>query len=150
MTWRRCQNWLAVIWVLFFVIQVGLLVMRSIVGASGSDESRKLTAEMWSWYVPMVMPTLTLIAGALFAAPAAPAAPAVDAREVSAVRAGILFVLSIAYLLSIFALLVVPPSLGTTPQDHLQLLHDSNYWLGAFQFFIAAALGTFFPKQSAE
>ncbi|SAL09126.1 hypothetical protein AWB71_00025 [Caballeronia peredens] len=144
MTRTRCQNWLAVIWALFFVIQIGLLVMRSIAGASGSEEGRTLTVGMWNWYIPMVAPTLTLIAGALFAAPAS------DTRDTSLVRVGILIVLSLAYLLSISALLVLPPSLGTTPQDHLQLLQNSNYWLGAFQLCIAGALGTFFPKQSAE
>ena len=39
MTYKTCQNWLAGIWVLFFVLQVGLLVLRSIAGAGDSDES---------------------------------------------------------------------------------------------------------------
>lgn len=140
MTYRRSQNALAVIWVLFFVIQLALLVMRSIAGASGDEESRKLTTGMWSWYIPMVMPTLSLIAGALFVAPAS------DERDTPLLRVAILIVLSVAYLLSISMLLVLPPSMGTAPQDHLQLLHDSNYWLAPFQLCIGAALGAFFPK----
>jgi hypothetical protein len=144
MTYKTCQNWLAGIWVLFFVLQVGLLVLRSIAGAGDSDESRKLTSEMWSWYIPMVMPTLSLIVAALFAT-----APA-DARETPLVRLIVLIVLSLAYLLSLSALIVLPPSLGTSPKDHLDLLHGSNYWLGAFQLCIGASLGNFFPKKSAD
>lgn len=144
MTYKTCQNWLASIWVTFFILQVGLLVLRSITGAGYSDESRKLTSEMWSWYIPMVMPTLSLIVAALYAA-----APA-GTQETPLVRLVILIVLSLAYLLCLSALIVLPPSLGTSPKDHLDLLHSSNYWLGAFQLCIGASLGNFFPKKSAE
>lgn len=144
MTYKTCQNWLAGVWVTFFLLQIGLLVLRSIAGAGGSDESRALTSEMWSWYIPMVMPTLSVIMGALYSA------GPTDARETPFIRLIVLVTLSVAYLSSISALIVLPPSLGTSPKDHLALLHGSNYWLGAFQLCIGASLGNFFPKKSAE
>jgi hypothetical protein len=140
MTYRNCQNWLAGVWVSFFLLQVGLLVLRSIAGAANGDESTKLTSEMWSWYIPMVMPTLSLIVAALYTATPA------NARETPIGRLMVLIVLSVAYLLSISALIVLPPSMGALPKDHLALLHSSNYWLGAFQLCIGASFGSFFPK----
>ena len=50
MTYKTCQNWLASLWVSFFLLQVALLLLRSIAGAD-NDESRKLTSDMWSWYI---------------------------------------------------------------------------------------------------
>lgn len=106
MSYRRCQNWLAGIWVIFFVAQAGLLLMRSIVGATDIEEGRKLTSEMWSWYIPMVMLTLSVNVAALFGAPSAQTADAPLARVV------IIVVLSLAYLMSVSALIVLPPSMG--------------------------------------
>ncbi|MDN7181406.1 hypothetical protein M0D69_26080 [Caballeronia sp. SEWSISQ10-4 2] len=146
MSYKTCQNWLASVWVAFFILQVGLLVLRSVVGAADSDESRKLTSEMWSWYIPMVMPTLSIIVAALYAA--APAAR--QEMPTPVIRLVILIVLSLAYLLSLSTLIVLPPSLGTSPKEHLDLLHSSNYWLGAFQLCIGASLGNFFPKKSGD
>ncbi|MGX7000478.1 hypothetical protein [Caballeronia sp. KNU42] len=145
MTYKTCQNWLASVWVSFFLLQVALLLLRSIAGAD-NDESRKLTSDMWSWYIPMVMPTLSLIVAALYAAAPATASE----QETPAVRVIILIVLSLAYLLSLSALIVLPPSFGISPKDHLNLLHSSNYWLGAFQLCIGASLGNFFPKKVGE
>ena len=145
MTYKTCQNWLASVWVSFFLLQVALLLLRSIAGAD-NDESRKLTSDMWSWYIPMVMPTLSLIVAALYAAGPASA----SAQETPVVRVIILVVLSLAYLLSLSALIVLPPSFGTSPKDHLDLLHSSNYWLGAFQLCIGASLGNIFPKKLGE
>ena len=153
MTYKTCQNWLASLWVSFFLLQVALLLLRSIAGAD-NDESRKLTSDMWSWYIPMVMPTLSLIIAALYAAaPAtasASASASASAQETPAVRVIILIVLSLAYLLSLSALIVLPPSFGISPKEHLNLLHSSNYWLGAFQLCIGASLGNFFPKKVGE
>ena len=149
MTYKTCQNWLASVWVSFFLLQVALLLLRSIAGAD-NDESRKLTSDMWSWYIPMVMPTLSLIIAALYAAAPATASASTFAQETPAVRVIILIVLSLAYLLSLSALIVLPPSFGISPKDHLNLLHSSNYWLGAFQLCIGASLGNFFPKKVGE
>lgn len=149
MTYKTCQNWLASLWVSFFLLQVALLLLRSIAGAD-NDESRKLTSDMWSWYIPMVMPTLSLIIAALYAAAPATASASTFAQETPAVRVIILIVLSLAYLLSLSALIVLPPSFGISPKEHLNLLHSSNYWLGAFQLCIGASLGNFFPKKVGE
>jgi hypothetical protein len=149
MTYKTSQNWLASVWVSFFLLQVALLLLRSIAGAD-NDESRKLTSDMWSWYIPMVMPTLSLIVAALYAAAPATASASASAQETPLVRVIILVVLSLAYLLSLSALIVLPPSFGTSPKDHLDLLHNSNYWLGAFQLCIGASLGNFFPKKLGE
>ena len=98
----------------------------------------------------MVMPTLSLIIAALYAAAPATASASTFAQETPAVRVIILIVLSLAYLLSLSALIVLPPSFGISPKDHLNLLHSSNYWLGAFQLCIGASLGNFFPKKVGE
>src|ERR1700729_4125691 len=118
MTYKTSQNWLASVWVSFFLLQVSLLLLRSIAGAD-NDESRKLTSDMWSWYIPMVMPTLSLIVAALYAAAPATASESASAQETPLVRVIILVVLSLAYLLSLSALIVLPPSFGTSPKDHL-------------------------------
>ena len=139
---RRAMWWLAgtgfVGAGLCFVVLVG----QSQVGIYDSD-----TAAVWSWFLPTVMPTLSLIVGALVAdyrkVPA-------GASNVAKSAAGPVFWLGAA--LSAFYLLLLGTTIATASIQveaaPLGLMQRSNLWLGPLQGLCVAALGFFFQSKS--
>jgi hypothetical protein len=123
----RASMWrLAIIWFagggFLFVILVGQSL-------TGYYEPR--TEDAWGWFLPTVMPTLSLIVGALVA----------DYRRVAdqgvaKQQAGPLFWLGAG--LSVFYLLLVA----------LTLMQRSNLWLGPLQGLCVAALAFFFHSKT--
>ena len=139
---RRAMWWLAGIWFVGAGVSFIVLVGQSQFGIYNAD-----TAAVWGWFLPAVMPTLSLIVGTLVA----------DYRKVPAgasgaakSAAGPVFWLGAA--LSAFYLLL----LGTTiAMASLQvdaapigLMQRSNLWLGPLQGLCVAALGFFFQSKS--
>jgi hypothetical protein len=140
---RAGQNLLAGTWLLFFIGQVALLALRAVWGSDDPTYS-SATNDIWKWYLPMVLPTVSIIVAAIFSS------GPISERN-SNVRQNVFGVLvamalSAIYLLSISALILLPPSLGLTPEEHVKLLRDSNYWLGGVQLCVGGALGHFFAK----
>ena len=139
---RKAMWWLAGIWFIGAGLCFIVLVGQSQVGVFDSD-----TGAVWGWFLPTVMPTLSLIVGALVAdyrkIPA-------GAPEAARPAAGPVFWLGAA--LSGFYLLL----LGTTitmsslqvEAAPLELMRRSNLWLGPLQGLCVAALGFFFQSKS--
>jgi hypothetical protein len=130
-----CKRYLAALWfsgacVLFFV-----LLLQTIFGRYGTR-----TNDAWSWMLPTIMPTLSLVLGVLV----------MDALGKGQVVEGVdpfLFKLTIgissAYLVAVLLIFLVQPLTSVTP---FELMNQSNLWLGPFQGLVAAALGAFFVK----
>ena len=97
---------------------------------------------VWSWALPALMPTLTLIISVLGANALEPADEDVLVRK-SFYRLS--YWLSAAYLaLLLFTILVEP----FTSFDPVELLNLSNLWLGPFQGFVVSMIGLlFFTKK---
>jgi hypothetical protein len=136
----RASMWrLAIIWFagggFLFVILVGQSL-------TGYYEPR--TEDAWGWFLPTVMPTLSLIVAALVA----------DYRKAAVAgreqQAGPLFWLgaglSVFYLLLVALSILLQPLLAET--SPLTLMQRSNLWLGPLQGLCVAALGFFFHSKT--
>jgi hypothetical protein len=95
--------------------------------------------EVWSWLLPTIMPTLSLVMGVLV----------LDALRgvrsspgVGGVLFRITFGLSIAYFIAILILFARMPFTS----DPIQVLHQANFALGPFQGLVAAGMGAFFTN----
>lgn len=119
--------WLAGAGALFVVVMA-----QSLMGRYGESMQ-----DAWGWFLPNIMPTLSLIVGVL----------AVSAKETQAVDA---FVFRLAYWLSVFYLLTLATAILVSPlvsQDPLPAMKSANIWLGPLQGLASAALGRFFVKK---
>ncbi len=132
---RTCRNELATLWVFCSLSVLLLLIVQSILGKYGGN-----TKDVFAWYVPTIMPTLTLIIGVL-------------AHEASTgtgeARLADPFMFRMAFGLSVFYLLMValvPLSAPFSALPPLELMRMSGLWLGFIQGLVAAALGVFFVK----
>jgi hypothetical protein len=135
MTLSRSKWTLAIIW----LVGAGL-ILTLMVGQSLFDVYGARTEEAWSWYLPTVMPSLSLILGVLVADfRAAKAAP--ESRRKSGPLLGLAIGVSVFYLAMVSLTLLVQPFLATPP---LELMQRSNLWLGPLQGLAAATLGAFF------
>ena len=130
-----CKRKLAALWfagagVLFFV-----LLLQTIFGRYGERSS-----DAWSWFLPTIMPTLSLAIGVL-----AMDAFGKDIRvmEVDAFLFKLTFGISSAYLVAVLLLFLLQPFTTVSP---FELMNQSNLWLGPFQGLVAAAMGAFFVK----
>lgn len=153
MTLTRSRWMFAGIWLGGAGLVFLILVVQSLVGRYGPQSE-----DAWAWYLPTVMPTLSLIIGVLatdfrVAASAAAAAttttgtPAAspDANILPVAARGLLWLgvaLSVFYLLLVAVTILAQPFLqGVSP---IELMHRSNLWLGPLQGLTAGVLAAFF------
>lgn len=139
MQMSKCKRKLAALWftgagLLFFVI-----LLQTIFGRYG-DRS----ADAWSWFLPTIMPTLSLVIGVLV----------MDVlnkgnqiKEIDAFLFKLTFSISSAYLVAVFLLFILQPFTTISP---FELMSQSNLWLGPFQGLVAAAMGAFFVKSPED
>lgn len=130
-----CQRQLALMWFFGGGLVFLLMVVQTLLGKYGNQSERA-----WSWFLPTILPTLTVIAGAL----------AYDARQPNldatvdqfAFRSSL--GLSIFYLVLVLSTLIFQPFTGKTPLD---LMNVSNLWLGPVQGLVGIFLGLFFGSR---
>lgn len=140
MTGAAAQWRLASIWLAGGAVILLILVGQSLAGFYGAR-----TGDVWSWFLPTVLPTLSLIVGALVSEARAPET-AVALRPnppVFRLAAG----LSLLYLMLVVVSVVAAAILGDRERPPLDLLQLSNLWLAPLQGLVAASLGFFFHRQ---
>jgi hypothetical protein len=115
-----------------------IVVVQSILGKY--EDSLQ---DVWSWFVPNVLPTLSLMLGVIGASALAEDA---DKRRVKRPFFGFAKGLSVAYLGVLAATIVLEP-FSATPGIKLYTL--SNYWLGPLQGLAAAAIGVVFARSES-
>lgn len=140
--WVFASIWLGGAGLVFLV-----LVVQSLVGRYGSQSE-----DAWAWYLPTVMPTLSLIIGVLasdFRAAASATttatATATDTKVLPVAAKGLLWLgvaLSVFYLLLVAITILVQPFLQDV--SPIELMHRSNLWLGPLQGLTAGVLAAFF------
>lgn len=111
-----------------------ILVVASILRGR-ADAAR----EVWSWYLPLVLPTVGLMIGVLGAAAIAKSEETFVRKDFSQIAQW----LSIAYLLILSLTILLEPF---SPLKGAELHGMSNYWLGPFQGLVVAALGYIFSS----
>lgn len=99
--------------------------------------------EVWAWFLPTVMPTLSLIVAVLVSDFHAAGGPGGSPQPVVGPWLWLALGLSIIYLMLVAAAVLVPAVRQVSP---LETMHHSNLWLGPFQGLTLAALGAFFRK----
>jgi len=135
----RARSRLAGQWLIGAGVIFLLLILQSVFGKY-HDKAQ----QVWSWALPSLMPTLTLIISVLGANALEPQ------DEGGSVRKSFYYLamwLSTAYLMLILFTILIEPF---TTFDSAQLLNLSNLWLGPFQGFVASAIGLlFFTKKKS-
>jgi len=134
-SWQKSKRRLAVLWFCGAGIIFIVMLFQTILGRYGTNIS-----EAWGWFLPTIMPTLSLIIGVL----------AMDALgngvkilTVDRFFFRLSFFLSLAYLVVVsFTILMQPFS----PLSAVELMTQSNLWLGPFQGLVSASLGAVFIK----
>ena len=116
---------------LLFVLLIALSMQPRLFGSG--------VTEAWQWFLPNIMPVLTLVGAGSYAAPA-------STRPASGGRSrlvGMAFAVSLLYLatlsVSVIGVLVTP--------DPLAFLRTSNLWLGPLQGLATSVLGLFFIRK---
>jgi H+/Cl- antiporter ClcA len=130
-----CKRRLAALWfggagILFFI-----LLFQSIFGRYGERAS-----DAWSWLLPTIMPTLSLVIGVLVMDALG---KGISVIEVDAFLFKLTFGISTAYLVAVLSLFLFQPFTNVSP---FELMSQSNLWLGPFQGLVAGAMGAFFVK----
>lgn len=138
LTLRQCRKRLATIWFVGSGVLFVLLVLQTIFKHYGDRAE-----DVWSWFLPLIMPSLSLIIGVLVWNGLGP-----DTQTLSADT----FVYRVAAVLSLLYLIV----LGLTfflspfsPWTPLELMKQSSLYLGPFQGIVAACLGAFFVSKKS-
>ena len=130
--WVFASIWLGGAGLVFLI-----LVVQSLVGRYGSQSEAA-----WAWYLPTVMPTLSLIIGVLVndfrAGPTGAKVLPVSAKGLFWMGVG----LSSFYLLLVAVTILVQPFLQDV--SPIELMHRSNLWLGPLQGLTAGVLAAFF------
>ena len=133
---EKARNDLVRIWLVGAGLAFGLLVIQSILGKYEGQ-----LQEVWSWFVPTVVPTVSLMLGVLGAGALAEHE---EERNVKQSFFGVSRSLSFFYLGLLAVTLVLQPFSDKPP---VQLYTLSNYWLGPIQGLVVAALGILFTSQ---
>ena len=132
------RNRLAALWLISAAGLFLLLIAQSLLGHF-EDKSQKV----WSWALPTIMPTLTLMISVLGADALKSDAPQVVVRKGFFRLA---FFISLFYLFLVTASLLVEPF---TSLNLLDLLQTSSLWLGPLQGLVTGALGLLFFSRRA-
>ena len=133
-----CKKWLAGVWFSLAAILFLIMVTTTTVGAY---QDQDIAEGVWSWFLPSVMPTISLMIAVLVAD---------NQGNVTQPRTAdrFLFFLSLGlsafYLLLLVLVIFLQPVTNTFVDAPLEGFKKSNLWLGPLQGLVAAALGAFF------
>lgn len=134
----RAKNWLAVVWFVGAGLLFAVILLQSLFGYYGEN-----TGEAWAWFLPAVVPTLTLIVGVLVSDALGKSERRANAdRFIFRLSLG----LSVAYLVTVGLTIFIAPFTELTP---LKLMKASQLWLVPFQGLVSAALGAFFVNRNS-
>ncbi len=133
---ETCQTRLAALWLGGSAVLFTLVLIQSLAGKYGEQ-----TGAAWSWLMPAIIPTLSLIVGAV----AYSASTAKHDVTVNRLAFRIAASLSLFYLLLLLATLLADPLIDWITA--LQLLELSKLWLGPVQGLVGLSLGAFFVSR---
>jgi len=132
----KCKKGLGILWLSGAGIMFIILLGQTIFGLYGER-----TNEAWHWFLPAVIPTLSLIVSAWV----------IDARGKAVEQKPVSkFIYKGTYGLSAFYLFVVLLSISAHPfilMSPVEWLNQSDLWLGPLQGLVITATGIFFLKK---
>ena len=128
-----CKKRLAVLWFSGAGLVFTVVFLQTIFGKYGDHAD-----EAWSWLLPGIMPTLSLMIS-IFAADVL--GKGISVKQADRFIFWLCFWLSLAYLIILNLTILLSPFSASAP---LTLMRDSNLWLGPFQGLVSASIGIFF------
>jgi hypothetical protein len=133
---------LARVWLIGAGLLFMILVMQSLLHVYGD-----LTQEAWAWFLPTVLPTLSMIISVLTYTALDPVA---GDSQVRRSFVSIALWLSSVYLLTVMLTIMIQPYASRNAAEAVGLMRTSNLWLGPFQGLVASALGTLFASKEKK
>jgi hypothetical protein len=130
------QTKLATMWLLAAAAIFLFLLAQTVVDKYGDK-----WPDAWAWFLPTVVPTLSLIVGGVVFASRD---PNTNSKTVDRSLFRIAYALSAFYLVAVVATLLLQPLSRMTP---LEMMSASKVWLGALQGILGLALGAFFTSK---
>jgi hypothetical protein len=130
---------LARLWLLLGGCFVLLLIAQSTLG-----KYQGKVQNVWSWALPAIMPTLSLIITVLGTSAFEHGEEPVMIKKPFYQT---VFWLSAVYLLFLMVTILAEPF---TPYESVELLNLSNFWLAPFQGIVASAIGVLFFSKKAK
>jgi magnesium-transporting ATPase (P-type) len=100
--------------------------------------------EAWSWFLPTVIPTLTLMITVAIIEFSQSTTATAEQKQSDRFLFQLAFWLSLLYLVLVTFTLLRPRSIYTP----IEWMKKSNLWLGPLQGLVTASLGAFFIKTS--
>ncbi len=131
----KCKKRLATLWFFGAGLLFFLIIFQTFFGRYGEKAD-----EAWKWLLPTIMPTLSLIA-AVYATDTSE--KKVEPKMVNRFKFRLSFCISAAYLITVSLSIFIAPFVSASP---LELMRQSNLWLGPFQGLVSAFTGVFFIK----
>lgn len=128
---------LTTIWLLWAALLFLLMIMLTMQSALFGADAQKA----WQWFLPNLVPVLTLVGASAYASPAAPVAAANPPPPAGT------FLLAVGS--SVFYLLLLTGSLVSTlfSKAPLEALATSGLWLGPLQGIATSGLALYFVKK---
>ena len=135
----KAKKHLAVLWYLYGGVLFIIFFLQSLSGKYGTQ-----VQDAWSWFLPTILPSLTLITGVLVA----------DALQANPVTRNIdrfIYTLTLAvsaiYLILVSLVIFLQPFFSNDP---FVLMKSSNFGLAPFQGIVTACIGVFFTKKESS
>ncbi|MGC4087935.1 MAG: hypothetical protein QM756_08565 [Polyangiaceae bacterium] len=132
----NAQKTLGLVWYVMPLPAIAILASQTFFGHTFEGKE----SEIWGWFCPQVVPSLTLISSRLFV----PSTER-DSRRVPRFRFRLALAASVLYLLAIDLIIFNIPKLVLP----LATLQRTGLWLGIFQGVAISALGSFFVPNPA-
>jgi hypothetical protein len=133
--WKLAKLWL--------IMSMGFALL--LIGQSVMNKYAGKVTDVWSWALPTIIPTLSLILTVLGASSNETSKDDQTRIKKPFYRAA--YWLSVVYLSLILGVILVEPF---TPYDPLELLKLSNLWLGPIQGLVASSMATLFFTKKAK
>lgn len=136
---EEARNKLAKIWFIGSALPFVILVIQSILGKYGEN-----VQSAWTWFVPTVFPTLTLMISVIGAAAIKPKEDRIVRRNFLKITVGVSF----AYLAVLSLILFLQPF--SPYQDPVKLFSVSNYFVAPLQGIVVGALAFLFTSDTSQ
>ncbi len=142
----RARSLLARVWFIGSALPFGVLMIQSILGRYYNPLTKiSQLDEVWSWFIPTVVPTLSLLTGIIGAS----ALGQQDERKVRKTFLDLTLWLSATYLAVLSLTIFLEPF---SPYEGADFFKITNFWITPIQGLTIAATGFLFssssPKQS--
>ncbi len=139
--WNLCKKRLAYLWFSGSAALFALVLFQSLGGRYEST-----MAEAWGWFLPNIVPTLSLMIGVFVADAGSPQAD----RIIDSFLFHLTYSLSVAYFLIILITILAIPFVVGGELTAVGYLKTSNLWLAPLQGLNASTLGVFFVKSGQK